>query len=378
MGPGQQIIGLVMAAGWSYRAPAWLPGGHAQTLCTALWGRSHRIPPLAFKRQRWDTPDGDFIDADWLDSRPCNQGAAPIASRPAAAASARTRFGTARATTLVLFHGLEGSSRSHYAKTFAAEAQRRGWAFVLPHFRGCSGPINLAPRAYHSGDHEEIAWMLRRIREQVGPYGQLYAVGVSLGGNALLRWAQEARRAAGPELAASQPAAPQVAALVALSAPLDLAAAGDAIDSGPNRWIYAQMFLRTMKHKARSKGQQFPGLFDLPRALVARTLREFDDAFTAPLHGFAGVDDYWKRASAKPRLADIELPALLLNARNDPLVPASSLPQVSEVGPAITLWQPETGGHVGFPGAMRWGAGGARWDMQAMPAAVCEWLAAQG
>lgn len=132
-----------------------------------------------------------------------------------------------------------------------------------------------------------------------------------------------------------------------------------------------------MRQSGYRGGQQFPGLFDLQRALAARTLREFDDAFTAPLHGFAGVDDYWQRASAKPGMARIALPALLLNARNDPLVPATSLPGAAEVGPAVTLWQPETGGHVGFPGAMRWRAGGAQWDLQAMPAAVCAWLQAQ-
>jgi len=369
-----------MAAGWPYRAPVWLPGGHAQTLCTALWGRSNRIAPLAFERQRWLAPDGDFIDADWLECPPGPGVGAATALSPAAGASEHnTAEGMGGGTALVLFHGLEGSSRSHYAKTFAAEARRRGWAFVLPHFRGCSGPINLAPRSYHSGDHAEIAWMLRRIREQVGPSCTLYAVGVSLGGNALLRWVQEAQ-AAGKVAAPAHVAVsdlPNVAAVAAISAPLDLTAAGAAIDSGPNRWIYAQMFLRTMKHKARSKGQQFPGLFDLRRALAARTLREFDDAFTAPLHGFAGVDDYWKRASAQPSLAAIELPALLLNARNDPLVPASSLPGAAEVGPATTLWQPETGGHVGFPGALRWGAAGAQWDLQTLPTAVCGWLAAQ-
>ena len=369
-----------MAAGWPYRAPIWLPGGHAQTLCTALWGRSQRVPPLAFKRQRWFTPDGDFIDADWLERSPSPSVGTEQGRHPAAGDF--TPPSRADGTTLVLFHGLEGSSRSHYAKTFAAEAQRRGWGFVLPHFRGCSGPINLAPRAYHSGDHEEIGWMLQRICEQMGPNGRLVAVGVSLGGNALLRWAQEAGRAGGPaQIGASQAplaAVARVAALAALSAPIDLAAAGDAIDSGCNRWLYAQMFLHTMKHKARSKGQQFPGLFDLQRALAARTLREFDDAFTAPLHGFAGVDDYWKRASAKPSLAAIELPTLLLNARNDPLVPASSLPQAGLVGHAVALWQPESGGHVGFPGALRWDAGRIQWDLQLMPAVVCEWLVAQG
>ena len=127
-----------------------------------------------------------------------------------------------------------------------------------------------------------------------------------------------------------------------------------------------------------SKWQQFPGLFDLPRALAAQTLREFDDAFTAPLHGFAGVEDYWRRASAKPGLAALELPTLMLNARNDPLVPASSLPEPDEVGQGVTLWQPGTGGHVGFPGQIGWRSGQPELQLQAMPLAVCGWLTASG
>ena len=308
---------------------------------------------MLWRRERWATTDADFIDADWLGGTP--------------SASVGPTFAGGQ-TTLVLFHGLEGSSSSHYAQTFALEAQQRHWGFVLPHFRGCSGPINLAPRAYHSGDYEEISWMLQRVRAQVGPACTLYAVGVSLGGNALLRWAQEAGSAARRT----------VSAVAAVSAPLDLRAAGDAIDSGRNRWLYAQLFLRTMKHKARSKAQQFPGLFDLPRALAAQTLREFDNAFTAPLHGFAGVEDYWRRASAKPKLAAIELPALILNARNDPLVPASCLPQLDEAGAAVTLWQPGSGGHVGFPGQISWRSGRPELQLQGLPQAVCNWLMVQG
>lgn len=340
-----------MGSAWRYAAPLWIPGGDAQTIASALWGRHLARSRVPWRRERWPTPDADFIDADWL-------GRAPGAGRCTAAAN----------TTLVLFHGLEGGSSSHYAQTFALEAQQRHWGFVLPHFRGCSGSINLAPRAYHSGDFDEIGWMLQRVRAQVGPACTLYAVGVSLGGNALLRWVQEAGSAARRT----------VSAVAAISAPLDLCAAGDAIDSGRNRWLYAQLFLRTMKHKARSKWQQFPGLFDLPRALAAQTLREFDDAFTAPLHGFAGVEDYWRRASAKPGLAALELPTLMLNARNDPLVPASSLPEPDEVGQGVTLWQPGTGGHVGFPGQIGWRSGQPELQLQAMPLAVCGWLTASG
>ena len=316
------------------RAPGWLPGGNLQTIWPALWAR--RPPPAArpaLQRERWTTPDGDFIDVDLAAAAP-------------------------GAPALVLFHGLEGSSASHYAQAFAAEAAARGWAVALPHFRGCSGEINLAPRAYHSGDFEEIGWVLARLQARLGV--PLYAVGVSLGGNALLRWAGEA----------GQAAAALTAAVAAVSSPLDLAAAGAAIDRGFNRLAYARMFLATMKPKALRKWQQHPGLFDLDRVRTARTIFEFDDAFTAPLHGFAGTRDYWARASAKPHLARIRVPALALNARNDPFVPAASLPTAAEAGSHVALWQPAHGGHCGFP------AGRFPGHVQAMPAAVCDWLAA--
>ncbi|MFT3818798.1 MAG: alpha/beta fold hydrolase [Rubrivivax sp.] len=317
-----------------YRAPRWLPGGNLQTLWPALL--ASRPPPAALHRERWATPDGDFVDVD------LRLGAAP------------------GAPALVLFHGLEGSSASPYAQGFAAAAAARGWSVALPHFRGCSGEPNLAPRAYHSGDHEEIGWILARLRERFGV--PLYAAGVSLGGNALLRWAGEAEGAA-------QGLARAVAAV---SAPLDLAAAGAAIDRGFNRLAYARMFLSTMKPKALAKWQQHPGLFDRERVRAARTIFAFDDAFTAPLHGFAGADDYWARASAKPYLVRIRVPALALNARNDPFVPAASLPTAAEAGPWLTLWQPAHGGHCGFP------AGRFPGHVMAMPEAVCHWFAQQG
>jgi uncharacterized protein len=188
------------------------------------------------------------------------------------------------------------------------------------------------------------------------------AAGVSLGGNALLRWAEEA----------GNTAAPVVRALAAISAPVDLAAAGAAIDHGVNWLIYARTFLRTMKPRALAKWQQYPRLFDRERLIAARTLHDFDDCFTAPLHGFASADDYWRRASAKPHVEAIRVPALLLNARNDPLVPHASLPRQHSVGAHVTLWQPRAGGHVGFA-AGRWPG-----HVHAMPEAVCDWLAAAG
>jgi len=246
----------------------------------------------------------------------------------------------------VLFHGLEGSSRSHYALAFADWARRHGWRFAVPHFRGCSGELNLAPRAYHSGDHVEIGWMLDRIRASHGGSGPVVAVGVSLGGNALLRWAQESGAQADRV----------VQAVASVCSPIDLAAAGHAIGRGLNRHLYTPMFLRTMKPKALAKLAQHPGLFDADRMRQARNLHEFDNLFTAPLHGYRDTEDYWRRASAKPRLAEIRIPALVINARNDPFVPADSLPAAHEVGRHVTLWQPDHGGHVGFAsGPPAWG-----------------------
>jgi predicted alpha/beta-fold hydrolase len=299
-----------------YRAPTWLIGGNAQTIWPALFAKRFHGPVPEFRRERWNTPDGDFIDVDW-------QGEDP------------------RRPLLVLFHGLEGSSASHYAQAFAHWAREHGWRFVVPHFRGCSGEINLAPRAYHSGDFEEIGWVLGRLRATQG--APVVAVGVSLGGNALLRWAEEAGDAASRV----------VSAVCAVSSPIDLAAGGHAIGQGFNRQVYTRMFLRTMKPKALRKLAQHPGLFDRAKLLAARDLYDFDNVFTAPLHGFKNTDDYWQRGSAKPHLHRIRVPALVLNARNDPFVPAHCLPQQREVGDFVTLWQPPHGGHVGFPGG-RW------------------------
>jgi predicted alpha/beta-fold hydrolase len=326
--------------GCDYRAPGWLPGGNLQTIWPALFSRRTDGPPLHYRRERLNTADGDFIDVDWLDHEPSAVPDAQAAKRP----------------LLVLFHGLEGSSRSHYAEAFAAYARARGLRYAVPHFRGCSGELNYAPRAYHSGDYEEIGWILAQLRRRHD--GPVLAVGVSLGGNALLRWAAEAGAEAG-HLAT---------AVAAVSSPIDLAAGGQAIGRGFNRLVYTSMFLRTMKPKALKKLAQHPGLFDRDALLAARDLYAFDNIFTAPLHGFRDTDEYYARASAKPHLHRIRIPALVLNARNDPFVPAGCLPDVQEVGPQVTLWRPAGGGHVGFP------AGRPPGHVHWLPLAVGGWL----
>ena len=238
----------MMRANGVYVAPGWLPGGHAQTIFPVFVRR----PQVRYRRQRIDTPDGDFIDFDWL----------------------ATDRAESDAPLVVLFHGLEGNSRSHYALALMAHLASLGWRGVVPHFRGCSGEVNRLPRAYHSGDYSEVGWMLHTLRK-LSPRGPLFAVGVSLGGSALLNW------------------------------------------------------LGREEHRA-------------------------SDVVTAPLHGFSGTNDYWKRASSKPWLRAVTVPTLVVNARNDPFIPASSLPTREETSAAITLEQPRGGGHGGFPGRLAW------------------------
>lgn len=324
-----------------YRAPAWLPGGNLQTLYPALLAPRPRV---TYRRERWNTPDGDFIDLDWTENQD---------------SGSRMKDRERERPLLVLFHGLEGSSNSHYARALMHAAVQRGWQGVVVHFRGCSGEINRLPRAYHSGDSTEIDWILRRLRMLHGG-GPLFAVGVSLGGNALLKWLGEQHEAAH---AVVQRAA-------AISAPVDLHAAGRALEQGFNR-VYTNNFLATMKRKSFAKLRVHPELFDPEKLRATRTLREFDDLVTAPLHGFAGVDDYYTRASSKAHLARIAVPTLLLNARNDPFLPAAALPEPDMLSAAVLAAFPDEGGHVGFTGSTPGGA------LEWLPQTVLEFLGAQ-
>lgn len=299
-----------MAVSGSYRAPSWLPGGHAQTIVPALFVPAPRVE---YRRERWTTPDDDFIDIDIALPEPAHD-AAPI---------------------LMLFHGLEGSSRSHYALSTMRYFADRGWRALVVHFRGCSGEANLKPRAYHSGDSEEGDWILRRAHAR-WPDAPLHAAGVSLGGNMVARWAGERGAGAG-----------FVRAAASIGSPLDLVAGGLALGRGLNM-IYTRVFLATLRRKALEKLQRFPGLAREAPLRAARNLYEFDNEFTAPVHGYRNTMDYWTRASAKPVLGGVRIPYLLLNARNDPFVPAASLPTRADVSRDVVLEQPEGGGHIGF------------------------------
>ncbi|SOE60687.1 hypothetical protein SAMN05446635_1785 [Burkholderia sp. OK233] len=318
-----------------YRAPLWLPNRHVQTIVPALFARR---PAIAFRRERWDTPDGDFIDLDWV----VHDG------KPASALAPATPSGIPAddAPLFVLFHGLEGSSTSHYAATLMAAAREYGWHGVVPHFRSCSGPLNRLPRFYHLADSNEVDWILRRLRAT--HRGPIVAAGVSLGGNVLLRWLGERREDASPVLSAA----------AAISTPIDVHAGGRALSQGFGM-IYTRSFLKTLKLKAEQKLTQFPGLFDRDTMLASRTMYDFDNVVTAPLHGFRDTNDYWSRATTRPLLPGITVPTLVLNARNDPFLPAEALPARHEVSASVKLDQPEHGGHAGFmtgpfPGRIDW------------------------
>ena len=321
-----------------YAAPSWLPGGHLQTIWSAIWSRRYEDAAPTWRRERWATPDDDFVDVDFCEA--ANTGI----KRP----------------LLVLFHGLEGSSASHYSQAFADWGLQNGCDIAVPHFRGCSGTLNFAPRAYHSGDYEEVDHLLCKFKQLADAQKRpgLLAAGVSLGGNALMRWAGEK----------GQSAKNMVNAVASICSPLDLTASGHAIGQGFNRHVYTRMFLRSMKPKAMAKLKQHPGLFDAKKLLAAKDLYEFDDVFTAPLHGFKNTDDYWLRASALQQMGNIAIPALALNAKNDPFIPLSSLPSLEKVSASVKLWQPAHGGHVGFPN------GSLPGHLKAMPQAVGKWL----
>jgi predicted alpha/beta-fold hydrolase len=295
----------------AYHPPWWYRSRHLQT----LWGpllRRFRRPPL--RRERVHTPDGDFLDLDWRAEGPPG---APL---------------------VVILHGLEGSSGSHYVSGLLREMVALGLDGVVLNFRSCSGELNRAARLYHSGDTADLEWLLARLIARE-PERRLGLVGVSLGGNVALKWLGEL----------GEGAAAQVVAAVAISTPFDLAACTQVLDRGVSRALYTADFLRSMKAKVRAKAALFNGQVDVPAVGRARTFTEYDRLVTARLYGFLDERDYWTQCSSARYLSGIRRPALLINAVNDPFVPASTLPQeVVLDSPWLHALFPPQGGHAGF------------------------------
>lgn len=289
-------------------APArGLASPHAQTIYASLVRPTH-APPL--KRERWELPDGDFVDLDSFDGSP-------------------------GAPHVVTLHGLEGSSRAGYVTAILRGAAERGWGATAINFRSCSGEPNRLARSYHSGDIDDALSVVTHLRTRLT--GPLYAVGFSLGANVLLRLMEETGDVSPVDAAA------------AVSAPYDLGACADTLDGpGPFQRLYRERFLRTLKHKAREKLRRFPGAFNGPAMERARTIRGFDDAVTAPLHGFRDATHYYAESSSGPRLHAIRRPTLLLSAKDDPMIPDSTHPRDVSANPYLHLVVTERGGHVGF------------------------------
>jgi hypothetical protein len=267
------------------------------------------------RRERWELPDGDFLDVDRL--------AGPTPDAP----------------LVVIGHGLAGSSRSGYVRHLLAELAARGLGAVALNWRGCSGEPNRLLRAYHSGETGDLAWAVDRLVAE-RPGRRLGLAGISLGGNVTAKYLGERGDALPAEL---------VAAAV-VSVPFDLKQCALALD-GPGLWpqVYREWFLLRLRQTARIKAQRFPGAFPLERVLRARTLHAFDDLVTGPIHGFAGADDYYRRASAFPLIGAVRRPLLVVASADDPFIPEVALPvAAARANPQVTFEVHRAGGHVGF------------------------------
>ena len=294
-----------------FRAPWWGRNGHVQT----IWGPFFRNDRLQLRRERLSTPDGDFVDLDWLDGDELP----PAAPR------------------LLVLHGLEGSSRSHYVSGLLRSGRAARWHGVALNFRSCSGELNRLPRFYHSGETSDLAWVVQALVARA-PGIPIGAVGVSLGGNVLLKWLGEVGEAAPPELLG----------VVGISVPFDVAACARVLDRGLHRVVYAANFLKTMRAKVIEKAGRYPGFVDVAAACRARTFARYDRIVTAPLAGFRDEVDYWTQSSSGPYLARIRRPTLLLGAYDDPIVPGGTLPDPRSLPPPVRAEFTARGGHAGF------------------------------
>ncbi|HUR00108.1 MAG TPA: hydrolase [Gemmatimonadaceae bacterium] len=301
-----------------YSPAWWIPGGHLQT----LWGKLfRRQAPAQTVLERIDTPDGDFLELHRLAGKP-------------------------GAPRVLLLHGLEGTVRSHYAQGLLNEAQRREWAADLLIFRSCGSELNRTKRFYHSGETSDLAFTVQKIVSEF-PDSPLGLAGVSLGGNVLLKFLAE-NPAVLPR---------QLKAAVAISVPFDLGRSSERVNRGFSR-VYQKFFLGSLKRKAAEKQLKFPDLAPRERIAALKTLADFDNLITGPLHGYRDAQDYYERASSLPGLGSIRTDTLLLSAVDDPMLPPKVLDEVREiaaVNPALHLEFVDKGGHAGFiTGSVPW------------------------
>lgn len=302
----------------TYRAPFWLPGGHLQTIVPSL---VRKVPVITRERERLDLVDGDFVDLQWH-----RQG---------------------RGKLVILCHGLEANAEASYIQEMASALSNKGWDVLAWSYRGCGGEMNRLPRFYHSGATEDLAEVVAHALDN-HPATQIDLVGFSLGGNMILKYLGEQGEAVSPRLGRA----------AAFSVPCDLACSSRALDTVFNREVYMRRFIKSLAAKVRAKQALFPDCLETEGLDRIRTFLEFDNRYTAPLHGFQDAEDYWARSSSRPLLPQIKIPALLVSADNDPFLGPNCYPRSeAENSDHFHLEVTRGGGHVGFANS----AAGAPW-----------------
>lgn len=304
----------------SFRPPWYLPGGHLQTIVPSLL---RRVPQVTLRKERLELADGDFLDLKWS----CEKG-------------------RGRGRLAILCHGLEANADASYVQEMAGALCSQGWDVLAWSYRGCSGEMNRLPRFYHSGATEDLVAVVEHAMK-VHLAAQVDLVGFSLGGNLILKYLGEQ----------SNEVSSRLGGAVTFSVPCDLASSSKVLDSLFNREVYMRRFMKSLAGKIRQKKPFFPEMFDTRGLEDMRTFREFDDRFTAPLHGFDDAADYWRSSSSRPFLSEITIPALLVNADNDPFLGLECYPkEEAAASEHFYLEVPQEGGHVGFPSNQREGS----------------------
>jgi len=289
----------------TFKPAWWLRNRHAQT----IWPSLFRIrPKTVLIRERLELPDGDFLDLDWTAS---NTG--PL---------------------VLLLHGLEGNDKSHYAKSLLKHLSQHGMQAAIMYFRGCNGEINRLPRAYHSGETSDVSYVVSQLVARY-PGRPIYAVGISLGGNVLLKWLGETGH--------DNP----LTGAIAISVPFELANAADQLNR-PGSRIYQRHLLDKLQNSLKQRLSHMSLPIDKDKALSCSTIRQYDELVTAPLHGFSGANDYYAKSSSRQYLSSIQIPTLILHARDDPFMTSEAIPRVDELSDKIILELADAGGHVGF------------------------------
>ncbi len=288
-----------------FKRPWWLFNSHLETLYSNA--RCARIR-IEYEHEEVLTPDSDSVLFHYISGE---------TNRP----------------MLILFHGLEGNSSSPSIKMIVHHFQQRGWSVVIPHFRTC-GTMNRLPRAYHAGDADEIEWMVKYASKLI-PVSRIHAAGISLGGNALIKFLGDKGQN-------------HLASAAAICAPMDLSACARCLESWPNSRIYSRQFLETLLLKVQMKLQKYPFLVDQKLLAGIRTIREFDNMYTAPIHGFKNAEDYYRKSSARHSIAMVSTSLLCINPINDPLVPYRSIPRQADVPSCVRMETPRHGGHLAF------------------------------